>query len=96
MANKKTVTEFPFAEAGIPAEAVEAPVEPKEAVLPETVLIPRAVLKQFIDLAEGLEQADKAYKACQAEPFRSFAQSAYKAANVQAAIQAAKEALGQA
>jgi hypothetical protein len=96
MANTKTVAEFPFAETGIPAEAVGVPIEEQETVAPETVLVPRTVLKQFIDLAEGLEQADKAYKACQAEPFRSFTQSAYKAANVQAAVQAAKEALEQA
>ena len=94
MANKKTVTEFPFAEAGIPAEAVEAPVEPKEAVLPETVSVPRAVLKQFIDLADGLAEADRLYKSCQSDGFREYAKGAYRAANVQAAVEQAREALG--
>ena len=56
----------------------------------EEVTVNRSVLRQFVNLAEGLEQADNAYKACQASVFRSYAQ----AANVRAAVAQAKEALG--
>ncbi len=60
----------------------------------EEVTVNRSVLRQFVNLAEGLEQADNAYKACQASLFRNYAQGAYKAANVRAAVAQAKEALG--
>ena len=59
------------------------------------VTVPRSVLKQFINLVTGLEQADNAYKACQASVFRSYAQGAFKAGNVRMAVQQAKEALGE-
>ena len=65
------------------------------AVPPTDVTVPRSVLWQFINLVEGLEQADNAYKACQASVFRSYAQGAYKAGNVRTAIAQAKEALGE-
>ncbi len=32
---------------------------------PDEVTVPRSVLRQFVSLAEGLEQADNAYKTCQ-------------------------------
>lgn len=68
----------------------------KEATTPPTdVTVPRSVLKQFINLVAGLEQADNAYKACQASVFRSYAQGAYKAGNVRMAVAQAKEALGE-
>lgn len=68
----------------------------KAAVTPPTdVTVPRSVLKQFINLVTGLEQADNAYKACQASVFRSYAQGAYKAGNVRMAVAQAKEALGE-
>lgn len=68
----------------------------KEAATPPTdVTVPRSVLKQFINLVAGLEQADNAYKACQASVFRSYAQGAYKAGNVRMAVAQAKEVLGE-
>ena len=68
----------------------------KAAATPPTdVIVPRSVLKQFINLVAGLEQADNAYKACQASVFRSYAQGAYKASNVRTAVAQAKEALGE-
>lgn len=68
----------------------------KAAATPPTdVTVPRSVLKQFINLVTCLEQADNAYKACQASVFRSYAQGAYKAGNVRMAIAKAKEALGE-
>ena len=65
------------------------------AVPPTDVTVPRSVLRQFINLVEGLEQADNAYKACQASVFRSYAQGAYKANNIRTAVSQAKEALGE-
>lgn len=68
----------------------------KAAAAPPTdVTVPRSVLRQFINLADGLEQADNAYKSCQATLFRNYAQGAYKASNVRAAVSQAREALGE-
>ena len=63
------------------------------AVPPTDVTVPRSALRQLVSLAEGLEQADKAYMACQAPLFRNYAQGAYKAANVRMAVEQAREAL---
>ena len=66
----------------------------KAATAPPTdVTIPRSVLQQFVALAEGLEQADNAYKNCQDTIFRDYARSAYRAPNVRAAVSQAKAAL---
>ena len=62
---------------------------------PTDVTVPRSVLRQFISLVEGLEQADNAYKNCQATLFRNYAQGAYKALNLKTAVAQAKEALGE-
>lgn len=59
----------------------------------ETVTVPRSVLRQLVSLADSLEAADAAYKSCQASLFRAFAQSVYKAPNVQRAVEQAREAL---
>lgn len=68
----------------------------KAAAKPATeVTVPRTVLQQFVSLMEGLESADTIYKACQNTQFRSYAHSAYRANNVQAAYKTAKEALGE-
>lgn len=67
----------------------------KAAATPPTdVSVPRSVLRQFVSLAEGLESADNAYKACQSTLFRNYAQGAFKSANMRAAVAQAKEALG--
>ena len=60
---------------------------------PGGVTVPTSVLQQFIALAEGLEQADNAYKNCQDTIFRDYARSAYRAQNVRAAVAQAKAAL---
>ncbi len=66
----------------------------KAAAAPATdVTVPRSVLRQFVSLAEGLEQADNAYKTCQDTIFRDYARSAYRAQNVRAAVSQAKAAL---
>lgn len=62
---------------------------------PGSVTVPRSVLTQFVQLVEGLEAADAAYKSCQSSLFRSYAQSAYRAGNVRAAVTLAREALGE-
>lgn len=68
--------------------------KPKTAASPPTdITVPRSVLQQFISLAEGLEQADNAYKNCQDTIFRDYARSAYRAQNVRAAVAQAKAAL---
>lgn len=61
--------------------------------LPTDVTVPRSVLRQFVSLAEGLEQADNAYKNCQDTVFRDYARGAYRAQNVRAAVAQAKAAL---
>lgn len=66
----------------------------KNTLNPGETVVPRTVLRQFVSLVEGLEQADNAYKNCQATLFRNYAQGAYKAQNVRTAIEVAKEALG--
>lgn len=67
--------------------------KPKAAATTD-VLISRSALKQFINLATGLENADNAYKTCQSTLFRDYARGAYKSANMRAAVAQAKEALG--
>lgn len=64
-----------------------------KAAPPDSVTVPRSVIQQFISLAEGLEQADNAYKNCQDTIFRDYARSAYRAQNVRAAVAQAKAAL---
>lgn len=63
------------------------------APAPETA-VPRSVLQQFVTLAEGLEEADNAYKSCQSTLFRSYAQGLYKSPYMRAAVAKAREALG--
>ena len=70
------------------AKAVET-----EQTVNDTVILPRSALIQFVDLVEGLEKADRHYKPCQSSAFRSYAQGAYKAMNVQNALRQAKDAL---
>ena len=60
---------------------------------PDEVTVPRSVLKQFVSLVEGLEQADKAYMTCQASLFRDYVQGAYKAPKVRGAVERARNAL---
>ena len=60
---------------------------------PTDVTIPRSVLRQFISLVDGLDQADRAYKTCQDSLFRDYARGACHALNVQTAVTQAKAAL---
>ena len=70
--------------------AVRAKTSPSP---PGSVTVPRSVILQFVSLAEGLEQADNAYKNCQDTIFRDYARSGYRAQNVRAAVAQAKAAL---
>lgn len=66
----------------------------KAAAAPSTdVTVPRSVLRQFVNLVDGLEQADNAYKACQTSVFRDYAHDAVRAPNVQSAVSRAREIL---
>ena len=60
---------------------------------PDEVTVPRSVLRQFVSLVEGLEQADNAYMSCQASLFRDYVHGAYKAVNVRNAVEQARHAL---
>lgn len=62
---------------------------------PDTVTVPRSVLRMFVGLVDGLQEADGNYKPCQHSLFRSWAQSAYRAPNMRTAVAQAREALGE-
>ena len=69
----------------------------KAAAKPELltdVTIPRSVLKHLVEAVESLQQADAAYKSCQASVFRQYAEGVFRAGNTVSAIEQAKEALG--
>ena len=60
----------------------------------DTVTIPRSALAELANVVTSLEAADAIYKTCQASLFKNYAGSVIGSGPVQAAMKAAREALG--
>ena len=62
---------------------------------PDTATVSAKALRELVAFVDSVEAADAHYQSCQATLFRDFVRGAHRAANLRAAAEEARRALGE-